>query len=78
MEKAPALVVFTDEMRMVLPSGVRIVVRTVVPFRIDGRVTATALPFVIVSVLLDVERVNFVVGIFLVAIARKVFLLNGG
>ena len=53
------------------------VVSTVVPFGIDGRVTATALPLVIVSVLLDVARVNFVVGVFLVAIARKVLLLNG-
>ena len=62
--------VFTEAIRIVLPSGDFMVVTTVVPLGIDGSETATALPLEIVSALLPVERVNLVVGVFLGAIAR--------
>lgn len=59
-----------EDTRVVFPSGVLIVVSTVVPFGIDGTVIATAFPLLIVRVLFIVERVNLVVGVFFVASAR--------
>jgi hypothetical protein len=77
MAKLPFLVVFTEETRIALSLGVLMVAKTVIPFQIDGSVTASALPRVIVRVLFEFERVNFVVGVFFDTIARKVLLLNG-
>lgn len=59
-----------EDTRAVFPSGVLIVVSTVVLFGIDGTVIATAFPLLIVSVLFVVERVSLVVGVFFVASAR--------